>query len=166
VDAVVDTGGTPPPLTRPAGRIAGPLATLRTARPSVVFACSLLSGIVVTAVIIVVSIPASRAAWGQLFTHPSHTWGVTVSTLSLAYSSLLTGALGKPPAFSAAFSHSSLQSWAVALAPIGSTITTSEPLAIAGMGLAIAYRSGVFNIGAIAQLICGGIAASWAGLSR
>lgn len=164
-DALIDTGGTPPEVARPASRLGRPFAVLRTARPSVVFACSLLSGIIVTAIVIIASIPASRNAWGELFTHPGHTWSATVSTLSLAYSSLLTGALGKPPAIAQAFSRSSLANWATALGPLGSTITTSEPLAIAGMGLAIAYRSGVFNIGAIAQLICGGIAASWAGFS-
>jgi simple sugar transport system permease protein len=33
------------------------------------------------------------------------------------------------------------------------------------MGLAIAYRSGVFNIGGASQLICGGVLASWVGFS-
>lgn len=141
------------------------LTFVRTARPSVVFACSAVAGIVVSAVIIVLSVSSSRSAWGQLFSHPGHTFAATGDTLSLAYSSLLTGALGKPTAFSTAFSHSSLLNWELAFQPLGSTITTSVPLAISGMGLAIAYRSGVFNIGAAAQLICGGVLASWVGFS-
>lgn len=155
-------GSAPPSAT---GRLARLLVAVRTARPSVVFLCSLLSGVIVSAVIIVVSVTASRSALEHLFSHPGHSISAIASTLKLAYSALLSGALGKPSAFGSAFAHSSVASWSQAFQPLGSTITTSVPLAIGGMGLAIAYRSGVFNIGAPAQMICGGIAASWVGFS-
>ncbi len=141
------------------------LVWLRTAHTSVIFICSLISGLFVGAVVIVLSVPASRSAWGQLFSHPGHTFSVTASTLSLAYGALLSGAFGTPTALGQAISHSSLATWSFALAPLGSTITTAVPLAISGMGLAIAYRTGVFNIGAASQLICGGVLASWVGFS-
>ncbi|HTX02004.1 MAG TPA: ABC transporter permease [Acidimicrobiales bacterium] len=160
----VVAGSAPLPAVA-SGRLVRLLRSLRTARPSVVFVCSLLSGVVVSAVVIVVSVPASRSAWGELFSHPSRTLSQTADTLNLAYGALLAGALGRPGAFATALTHSSLANWALALGPLGSTITTAEPLAISGMGLAIAYRSGVFNIGAAAQLICGGVAASWVGFS-
>lgn len=155
-------GGTSPERGR---RLTRMLASIRVARPSVVFACSLLSGVVVSAVIIVVSINASRSAIEHLFVHPGHSFATIATTLKVAYGALLSGALGKPGAFGTAITHSSLQSWGQAFQPLGSTITTSVPLAVGGMGLAIAYRSGVFNIGAPAQMVSGGIAASWVGFS-
>jgi simple sugar transport system permease protein len=131
----------------------------------VIFICSLISGLFVGAVVIVLTIPASRSSWGQLFSHPTHTFSVTGDTLGNAYGALLSGAFGTPSVFGHAITHFSLASWSVALSPVGSTITTAVPLAISGMGLAIAYRSGVFNIGAASQLIGGGILASWVGFS-
>jgi simple sugar transport system permease protein len=161
-------GGKPDPVVlgrQRFARVLSALATLRTTRASVVFLCSLVSGLVVSSIIIVLSVQESRSAWGQLFTHPGRTLSANAAVLNLAYGSLLAGSLGKPAAIATAFSHASLATWAAALSPLGSTLTTAAPLAIAGMGLAIAYRSGVFNIGAASQMICGGIFASWVGFS-
>jgi simple sugar transport system permease protein len=120
--------------------------TLRTARPEVVFVLSLFSGLVVSAFVIVISLKPSRAAWGELFSHPGHTFSVTAHALRKAYGALLSGSLGSTGAF-------------------GHTLTAAVPLAIAGMGLVIAFRSGVFNIGAQAQMIGGAVLASWVGFS-
>ena len=44
------------------------------------------------------------------------------------------------------------------------TLVRSVPLILIGLGIAIAFRAGVFNIGAEGQFYAGAIAATWVGL--
>ncbi|MCL4299015.1 MAG: ABC transporter permease [Anaerolineae bacterium] len=44
---------------------------------------------------------------------------------------------------------------------LGTTITKALPLLIGGVGVTIAYRAGIFNIGVEGQIILGGIFATW-----
>ena len=61
--------------------------------------------------------------------------------------------------------------WAIARGSIGSgpalsvTLTRTVPLAITGLAVALAFRAGVWNIGAEGQLYAGGVAAVWVGLT-
>jgi ABC-type uncharacterized transport system permease subunit len=50
-------------------------------------------------------------------------------------------------------------------APIAESLAMSTPLALAGLGVAVAFRSGLFNIGAQGQIIVGAILASFAGFA-
>ena len=43
------------------------------------------------------------------------------------------------------------------------TITAATPLMLAGLSVAVAFRSGLFNIGAAGQMLAGGVAAVWIG---
>ncbi len=60
--------------------------------------------------------------------------------------------------------------WSLFEASLGSTNGLAEtairtvPLALCGIGIALAFRAGVFNVGAEGQLFIGGIAAAWMGL--
>ena len=62
-----------------------------------------------------------------------------------AYRALLSGAFGSSVA-------------------IGDTLVAAIPLTIAGVGVAIAFRGGIFNIGAEGQLLLGATAAAVVGL--
>ena len=62
-----------------------------------------------------------------------------------AYAALLDGALGNRNS-------------------IAETLMRSVPLALAGIGISIAFQAGVFNVGAEGQLYLGGMAAAWVGL--
>src|SRR5687767_9063507 len=44
------------------------------------------------------------------------------------------------------------------------TLVRSVPLIVIGLGLALAFRAGAFNIGAEGQFYAGAIAATWLGL--
>src|SRR6478672_4852223 len=44
------------------------------------------------------------------------------------------------------------------------TLVRAVPLILIGLGIAIAFRAGVFNIGAEGQFYAGAIAATWVGL--
>lgn len=47
---------------------------------------------------------------------------------------------------------------------ISETLFTSTPLILAGLGVALGFRAGLFNIGARGQMFMGGLAALWVGL--
>ncbi|MFC7848834.1 ABC transporter permease [Arthrobacter sp. NPDC057388] len=51
------------------------------------------------------------------------------------------------------------------VAPLMETLTIATPLITAGLGVAIAFRAGLFNIGAQGQIIVAGILAAWAGFA-
>ena len=61
-----------------------------------------------------------------------------------SYSSLVTGSVGS-------------------LGALGATLVRATPLITAGLGVALAFRAGLFNIGAQGQIIMAGILASWVG---
>jgi general nucleoside transport system permease protein len=47
---------------------------------------------------------------------------------------------------------------------LGATLTKMAPILLAGLGVALALRGGLFNIGAEGQIYLGGLAAAWVGL--
>ncbi|TAP44484.1 ABC transporter permease [Arthrobacter sp. S39] len=53
----------------------------------------------------------------------------------------------------------------VQFAPFMETLTIATPLITAGLGVALAFRAGLFNIGAQGQIIMAGILAAWVGFA-
>ncbi len=51
------------------------------------------------------------------------------------------------------------------ISALSETLTSAAPLILAGLGLAIGFRAGLFNIGAEGQIILGGLAAAIVGFS-
>ena len=51
----------------------------------------------------------------------------------------------------------------LAFGPLSETLVSAAPLMLAGLSVALAFRAGLFNIGAQGQFIFGSIAASWIG---
>jgi simple sugar transport system permease protein len=49
--------------------------------------------------------------------------------------------------------------------PFSETLTVATPLILTGLSVALAFRAGLFNIGAQGQFIAGAIGASWIGFS-
>lgn len=70
--------------------------------------------------------------------------GVSLPTIGRAYTALFSGSLGSPGA-------------------ISETLTAATPLILAGLGIALAFRAGLFNIGAEGQVVLGGVTAAAAG---
>ncbi len=65
---------------------------------------------------------------------------VDLATIGQSYAALLRGSLGS-------------------VAAISETLTAAAPLVMAGLGVALGFRAGLFNIGAEGQLLLGGLAA-------
>jgi ABC-type uncharacterized transport system permease subunit len=66
--------------------------------------------------------------------------GVDIATIGRSYLALLQGSVGS-------------------LNAISETLTAAIPLVLAGLGLALGFRAGLFNIGAEGQIVMGGLAA-------
>jgi simple sugar transport system permease protein len=71
---------------------------------------------------------------------------VDPATIGRSYIALLEGSVGS-------------------LNAISETLTAAAPLILAGLGLALGFRAGLFNIGAEGQIVVGGMAAVIAGFS-
>ncbi|MBV2359131.1 ABC transporter permease [Thalassococcus sp. CAU 1522] len=72
--------------------------------------------------------------------------GVDPGTIGRSFLALLRGSVGS-------------------LHAVSETLTAAAPLVLAGLGLALGFRAGLFNIGAEGQVVMGGLAAVVAGFS-
>jgi len=98
-------------------------------------ALAILTALVLGAVIVAIS-DIDKLKHGEI--------GGMLTTVKDAYIALGKGAFG------------SWRGWS-------ETITAATPLMLAGLSVAVAFKSGLFNIGAAGQMLAGGIAAVWIG---
>jgi len=96
----------------------------------------------------------------KLGTDPLGAIGGALGTIANAYTSMVIGALGDPAKFVAAFADPSTRKVAAALRPITESLVAATPLIFCGLGVAISFRSGVFNIGVEGQFVLGAFGAT------
>jgi len=84
------------------------------------------------------------------FARPQDTLMAAWDAASGAYVALFEGAV-----------YNSTQGFA----PIAESLAMATPLIFAGLGVALAFRAGLFNIGAQGQIIFGAIVGAWAGFA-
>jgi general nucleoside transport system permease protein len=116
--------------------------------------------LVVGGVLIVVSDPAVTHAWGDFFSAPGYALGQTWDSVSYAYLQMFEGAIFSPSTVGAAFHGGSV---AAVFTPLSSTAAQATPLILTGLSVAIAFRCGLFNIGAAGQWVGGAVVATWLG---
>jgi general nucleoside transport system permease protein len=156
--------GPPGPATAPVGPRPWWQRALRWMTEANVVVVTLLAvvfGLFVGAVLIIVTTPATLHAWGSFFSAPGNALSVTFSTLGNAYGALFVGSIISPSALGHAISTGT--GWNVVFTPISETLVSATPLIIAGIGVAIGFATGVFNIGGQGQLIAGALAATYVG---
>jgi general nucleoside transport system permease protein len=111
-------------------------------------------------VLIVLSDPAVLHAWGDFFSAPGAALSQTWSSVSFAYSQMFEGSILNPSTVSAAFHGGSV---AAVFYPLSSTAAAATPLILTGLSVAIAFRAGLFNIGAAGQWVGGACVATYLG---
>ncbi len=161
----------PVPVAPPAGTGApagaGPfrrfIEFVTTANPFMMSLLSVVTALIIGAFLIVVGNRDLLNEFSYFFAAPGAVLSDTWSAIWDAYSNLFKGALFDPATISGAISGDN--SWAVALHPIAETLTYATPLIFTGLSVAIAFRSGLFNIGAQGQAIIGGILAAVLGFA-
>jgi len=142
-----------------ARRITGPLGHLfnRLKLPLL----AILSAFIVGGVVLVLS---DLEFYNKLGADPVGTLRESIQRVGEAYFALMKGAFGDPGKISTALASGDANKIGTALRPISETLLATTPLILAGLAVAVAFRSGVFNIGAEGQLKIGAVFAVWAGI--
>ncbi|MDR1186945.1 MAG: ABC transporter permease [Bifidobacteriaceae bacterium] len=157
-NATIERDSTPTPTRAPGPAAPGRFVLALKEILSGSWVASLLAvvlALVVGAILIAASNPQVQATASYLFARPSDFFGAIWDVVSQAYAALFKGAVFNPDA----------DGFARAIKPLGNTLTASTPLILAGLGLAIGFRAGLFNIGAQGQIIVGAIFCSWIGFA-
>lgn len=134
----------PPPPPRPL--VARFIEELTSPSPVLLTVLAIFTALVVGAVLIVFSDESVLSTWGYFFAAPGDAPAASWDVIAAAYGALLSGAVGSGAALS-------------------ETVVAATPLILAGLGLALGFRAGLFNIGAEGQVIAGGLAAGYVGFA-
>lgn len=112
---------------------------------------SVVLAIVIGGILMAVTNPKVATAAGYFFARPSD----TIAEVFRPYAALIQGSI---------FNWEGVDLVAK-LYPLAETLTVSTPLILAGLGVAIAFRAGLFNIGAQGQLIFGALFGAYVGFT-
>lgn len=107
---------------------------------------SIVLALIAGAILMVVSDPEVITLYAYLFTAPGLPLAATWAKVASAYSALVVGAIGSPLALAA-------------------TTNQAAPLICGGLAVGLAFRAGLFNIGAQGQAVMGSVLAAWAGFA-
>ena len=107
---------------------------------------ALLSALILGAIVMIFTNPEVARAWASFTANPTRALSLSWELVSTAYGALFRGAFGTPTA-------------------ISETLVASTPLILAGLSVALAFRAGLFNIGAEGQIILGMVFASYVGFT-
>ncbi|HEX7996026.1 MAG TPA: hypothetical protein VF506_19065, partial [Streptosporangiaceae bacterium] len=116
--------------------------------PAVITILAIFMALVVSALLIVFSDPGVLHAWAAFFNAPGQALSMTWNSIATAYSALFEGAIFSPSTISDAFHGGSI---AAIFYPLSLTAFQATPLILTGLSVAIAFRAGLFNIGAAGQ---------------
>lgn len=113
---------------------------------------SIFIALLLGALVVAFSSAEVTATIGYLFARPSDFFAAFGASIANFFNSLFVGAIYDPQAEGMA-----------ALLPLTSTLTEATPLILAGLSVAVAFRAGLFNIGAQGQLLIGALFGGVAG---
>jgi len=108
-------------------------------------------------------------AWGNLFSNPGNAIAQAWDAAAGAYVAIFEGAIFNPHTVSALLAQKSMSvalhdgALSAVFNPLSETCVQATPLILAGLSVAVAFRAGLFNIGAESQFIGGAILATWLG---
>ncbi len=103
---------------------------------------------------------------GGLLSDPIGALSLGIGRAATAYSALFRGAFGDPENIGKALaSNGDIKLWARALRPIVESIVASVPLIFVGLGVSVAFRTGIFNIGGAGQYTMGAVGGTIAALT-
>lgn len=126
-------------------------------RPAVVPVLALVTAFLLGAILILLTDFEHLALLG---TDPGAALGGTFGGLVEAYGAMVAGAIGDPGRIVAAFQSGDPDDIAGAIRPIVEATVSATPLIFAGLGVAIAFHAGLFNLGALGQFVMGGLGAT------
>jgi general nucleoside transport system permease protein len=107
------------------------------------------------AILIALTDPTTDAAAGYFFARPADTLSAAWKAVSGAYLALFRGGV---------FDYTA-SGFGAAIAPVFDSLNFATPLIAAGLGIAVGFRTGVFNIGGQGQILIAGAFAGWVGFA-
>lgn len=116
---------------------------------------AVLAALVLGGVLIALTDDTVRESAGYFFARPGDTFSAMWDAASSAYVAMFHGAVYNPAG----------SGLAGKLYPLTETLTVATPLILAGLGVALAFRAGLFNIGAQGQILIGATLAGYAGFA-
>ncbi|MFD1504387.1 ABC transporter permease [Georgenia yuyongxinii] len=154
-DAVAGPGGVP--------RETPPAAETRTSQffrdllsgSWLVSVLAILVALVIGAVLIALADAGVQEASAYVFARPSDFFAASWDAVNSAYVALFRGAIFDFQA----------ETFARSIRPFTETLVFSVPLILAGLGVAVGFRAGLFNIGGQGQIILGGIFGAFIGFT-
>ncbi|MCR8670548.1 ABC transporter permease [Agrococcus sp. HG114] len=123
----------------------------------VMAALAILTSLVVGGILIAATDERVQETSGYFFARPGDMLGAVWSAVAGAYSALFQGAVLN---FAAAD-----RGFVFLIKPLTDTLNFATPLIAAGLGVALAFRVGLFNIGGRGQMLWAAAAAAWVGFS-
>ncbi len=112
---------------------------------------SIFVGFAVGAVFMVVFNADVIKSFGYFFSRPGDAFGAMAKTIGDGYGALFRGAIFNTQA----------DDFAIAIRPITETLRFAAPLILAGLGVGLGFRVGLFNIGAVGQMAFSLIGVTW-----
>ncbi|HEY0700479.1 MAG TPA: ABC transporter permease [Micromonospora sp.] len=137
------------------------LHNLWAANTYMVTGLAIVLAMVIGAILIIVSDEDVLATYSYFTARPADALSSSWAVVSEAYANLFKGAVVDPAAVSGWIDGSN--GWQPVLAPISETLTYTAPLVFTGLSVALAFRGGLFNIGAQGQATVGVILTALAG---
>src|SRR5690606_10857445 len=104
---------------------------------------AVVAAVIVGSIMIAATDEDVQAAFGYFFQRPGDTFAAIGSAVGGAYAALFRGAIYN---FNA-------DSFAVSIRPLTETLKFATPLIAAGLGVGLAFRAGLFNIGGQGQML-------------
>ena len=146
---------------------AGLPAWRRALRPMLVPALAVFTGLVIGAIVIAITDATVVAAYRNFLSAPGTALSATWHSIATAYGALFQGSVGSPSEV-----YQGIQAYVAsgdstplvkALWPITESLVTATPYILAGLGVALGFRCGLFNIGVEGQFFIGALCSAWVG---
>jgi general nucleoside transport system permease protein len=109
----------------------------------------------VGAILIAVTDERVQTTAGYFFAQPGDLFGAIWQSISGAYSALFQGAIY----------NFRVKDFATGIRPLTETLTFATPLIVAGLGVGLGFRVGMFNIGGRGQMLVAAAAAGYVGFA-
>jgi len=137
------------------------LHNLWTANTVVVTFLAIVLAMVIGGLLIILSTPDVRATYAYFFARPTDALVASWDAVSEAYLNLFRGSILDIPAIEGWLNGTN--SWERVFFPLSETLSYTTPLVFTGLCVALAFRGGLFNIGAQGQAIMGVVLAGLVG---
>jgi len=114
---------------------------------------SLLLAVAVGSVLIMLTDDDVRGTFGYVFARPGDFFSASWEAIWGAYTALFRGSIY----------NTRVEDFQTAIRPLTETLKFAAPLIVAGLGVGLAFRAALFNIGGRGQMLMAGAAAGWVG---